>query len=736
MNKKILLGLNATLLTITPLVAVVSCSESNTNKKIDTEAKKFSVIVETNKKDLVSTNAAETINNAPDFSSKLSALKNLVSSSSIPTLDNDFDFKINSAIVSETESTTINVSITVFEKSDISNEQNAIYSIKDFTAPSIVTIDDQVKLFEEAITTSNSLADPVAIVSAINGTSSEISKWDIIKDYVVIPQPAQGFGLTIVKNAVVRESTTIDVFIKIFEIINQNNFREVTLKIKGFTVIQEGINLEIAKFVPATTKSPNTPAFKFVENLNSIDANDKLHALSLAVKVPSLSNAYDLIVKSATMKSDSKTEVDVFLSIFHTNKPDSLVDIVYEIKEFRVSDIDTELARFTNTTTTSPDTSSIEIVEQIQSATSPELKLEILSSVVTLPILEEGYSFQIDWALVDKATNSSSILVLVSVFEDDLVGISKTIVYSIDGFRNSTLEINKAKFSSSITTNPNLSSIDMARNINLAQTPEEKLNALRTFAKIPTLEQGFGFEVKLANVNTTIDTTVEILISIYEIDGSTESLDVIYLITGLKRSTVDIEGTKFSQVITKERDVTTQKRVDAINLATSNIDKLNALKNIAEIPTLAQGFDFRVMSARISVAERAIIVRISVFEIAKPEINKEIDFSIIDFRVVTPLEHEAEKFNIILNAVNSITIEEASQILSINSGNNLVEELKLIVSEEMLPLLSEGYTFEVLGREQVIADKLPIVITITYEDENGQKSAMNALLIITSFQIK
>ncbi|MGL5732653.1 MAG: hypothetical protein ACRCXE_01110 [Metamycoplasmataceae bacterium] len=739
MNKKILLGLSATLLTAIPLVAVVSCTESSTNK-IDSEANKFRISVETTKKDLVSTDAANTINAAPDNPSKLTALKNLVSS--IPTLDSDFDFNVKSAMVNTTTNTTIDVLINVFEKEDTSNKKDVTYSIKGFIAPSEkVKIEDQAKLFDVARTTTNPSADPEVVMTAINGASSSSDKWNVIKGYVNVPTLANGFELE-VGNAVIREGAedAIDVSIKIIETATPTTFRDVTLKIEGFVLssIETDINLEVAKFGVATTKSHNTSAVRVVENINGVEENDRLHALSLVVSIPTLTNGYDLKVKSANINSDSRSTVDVLISVFNTRKPDISQDTVYEIREFRISDIETEAARFKDTWTTSPNTSSMEIVEEIQSTDSPEAKIAILSSVADLPTLEEGYSFQIHQVLVDKY-KASSILVVISIVEEDSIDISKSIVYSIDGFKSSTLEIEAAKFNSSRTTNVNLSSIDMAKDINLASTPEEKLNALGVFAKLPTLEEGFDFEVKSANVNGTIDTTVEVLISIYETGESTESIDVIYLVTGLKRSTVDIEAAKFERSVAAIAESITRPSVEwvqDINEAINDNARLDVLKQITVIPTLAQGFGIKILGAETELTSQqgvAIDVHIRIFDMASPELINDFTLIVYGFHKIgnTPLEIEEAKFNTTLETVLPITIEEAIQRMSNGSSVEYFTELKAIVSEENVPTLSEGYTFQVLGIVSHLTTETDITIAILIYEDGIPKG--NAQLVITGF---
>ncbi|MGL5591902.1 MAG: hypothetical protein ACRDCJ_00910, partial [Metamycoplasmataceae bacterium] len=455
MNKKISLGIGATLLTAIPLVAIVSCTQSSEKSinEIDNEAKKFNITVETTKKDLVSTDVVNNMNTALDASLEL---KSLVSS--LPTIDNKFDFRVKNTSLKSTENTTIEVSIIVFEKADTSNERSAIYSIEGFTAPSeIIDIEDQVKLFDNSITIFESTVDPQVLVDAVNGASSSQEKLNVIKGYVNVPTLDDAFELEVL-SAIVREGvggvrTTVDVSLKIIERANPNIFRNVTLKIEGFQSIDDlsDINLEIAKFGSRKTKSPNTPAFKVVDEINSVDEDLKIHSLALVADIPTLAYGYDFKVKSASLNSNNKSIINVLILIFNINKPDISVETTYEISDFQISDLDTEAAKFVNTTTSS-NLSSFEVVDAIQAATSPGERFSILNNVTQFPELEDGFSFEIDWAIVDKA-NKSAILVIVSISKDDSIDSLKTIVYSIDGFKISTIEIEKNKFNNPITTN-------------------------------------------------------------------------------------------------------------------------------------------------------------------------------------------------------------------------------------------------------------------------------------------
>ncbi|MGL5590880.1 MAG: hypothetical protein ACRDCH_02310, partial [Metamycoplasmataceae bacterium] len=673
MNKKISLGIGATLLTAIPLVAIVSCTQSSEKSinEIDNEAKKFNITVETTKKDLVSTDVVNNMNTALDASLEL---KSLVSS--LPTIDNKFDFRVKNTSLKSTENTTIEVSIIVFEKADTSNERSAIYSIEGFTAPSeIIDIEDQVKLFDNSITIFESTVDPQVLVDAVNGASSSQEKLNVIKGYVNVPTLDDAFELEVL-SAIVREGvggvrTTVDVSLKIIERANPNIFRNVTLKIEGFQSIDDlsDINLEIAKFGSRKTKSPNTPAFKVVDEINSVDEDLKIHSLALVADIPTLAYGYDFKVKSASLNSNNKSIINVLILIFNINKPDISVETTYEISDFQISDLDTEAAKFVNTTTSS-NLSSFEVVDAIQAATSPGERFSILNNVTQFPELEDGFSFEIDWAIVDKA-NKSAILVIVSISKDDSIDSLKTIVYSIDGFKISTIEIEKNKFNNPITTNNVEADIDeLVNQIMNSVNNVQKLEIIEGFVDLPELAYGFELEIRSAQ---KFENAIEIDAIIRETNTLDASEIFKIIISGFElidlQSELDFESAKFTNPVqTKNLNLYSEQAANSINSAATNDDKLYALLLIADVPTLKDGFGMTVLSTLDTTNNPgSVFVVIEVFNIRDSSMKNTVTFVVSGFRIKS-LDTEAEKFvDATTNTPERVSYKVVEDILDANT---------------------------------------------------------------------
>ncbi|MGL4252379.1 MAG: hypothetical protein ACRCRQ_02425, partial [Metamycoplasmataceae bacterium] len=673
MNKKISLGIGATLLTAIPLVAIVSCTQSSEKSinEIDNEAKKFNITVETTKKDLVSTDVVNNMNTALDASLEL---KSLVSS--LPTIDSKFDFKVKNTSLKSTENTTIEVSIIVFEKADTSNERSAIYSIEGFTAPSeIIDIEDQVKLFDNSVTIFDSTVDPQMLVDAVNEASSSQEKLNVIKGYVNVPTLDDAFELEVL-SAIVREGvggvrTTVDVSLRIIERANPNIFRNVTLKIEGFQSIDDlsDINLEIAKFGSRKTKSPNTPAFKVVDEINSVDEDLKIHSLALVADIPTLAYGYDFKVKSASLNSNNKSIINVLILIFNINKPDISVETTYEISDFQISDLDTEAAKFVNTTTSS-NLSSFEVVDAIQAATSPGERFSILNNVTQFPELEDGFSFEIDWAIVDKA-NKSAILVIVSISKDDSIDSLKTIVYSIDGFKISTIEIEKNKFNNPITTNNVEADIDeLVNQIMNSVNNVQKLEIIEGFVDLPNLAYGFELEIRSAQ---KFENAIEIDAIIRETNTLDASEIFKIIISGFElidlQSELDFESAKFTNPVqTKNRNLYSEQAANSINSAVTNDDKLYALLLIADVPTLKDGFDMTVLSILDTTNNPgSVFVVIEVFNIRDSSMKNTVTFEVSGFRIKS-LDTEAEKFvDATTNTPERVSYKVVEDILDANT---------------------------------------------------------------------
>ncbi|MGL5205725.1 MAG: hypothetical protein ACRC7B_02310, partial [Metamycoplasmataceae bacterium] len=170
--KKILLGISASLLTISPIAIMISCSSSE--EKVVVEAEKFKPTTTTNK-ELTSNEAVSSITSALTPQAKRSALLEFAT---VPKLDKGFDYDVLSASIDNEVKTTVNVSIKVYEVSDEKNSKNITFLVRGFAEPnSNIEIEaDKFNIMVETIspTTISDIAAE-SIESATNPTDKLIA---------------------------------------------------------------------------------------------------------------------------------------------------------------------------------------------------------------------------------------------------------------------------------------------------------------------------------------------------------------------------------------------------------------------------------------------------------------------------------------------------------------------------------------------------------------------------------
>ena len=173
-----------------------------------------------------------------------------------------------------------------------------------------------------------------------------------------------------------------------------------------------------------------------------------------------------------------------------------------------------------------------------------------------------------------------------------------------------TLDTEATKFTVSLEAKtPATTTTAAVDSITNAADAKAKLTALETLVgkeKLPTIAEGFTFEVKSAMVNTKLNTTVDVKIMITETD-STETVknkEATLSITKLTAAeapsaTLDTEAAKLNVSAVTKTPATTQAA--AIATITGNATaKLAALKVLADVPTLADGFTIEVTAAAAS----------------------------------------------------------------------------------------------------------------------------------------
>ncbi|MGL5205775.1 MAG: hypothetical protein ACRC7B_02565 [Metamycoplasmataceae bacterium] len=596
----------------------------------------------------------------------------------------------------------------------------AIVSCTQSTTNPNIIIDTQAKLFNNPITTSNPHVDPQLVVDTINEAASSQEKLTVVRVYANVPTLSDGFELEVISAAVRERETSkeaVDVSIRIVETANINIFREVILKIEGFqsiNLIESDIYTEAAKFDVATTKLHNTSAIKVVNNINSVEGEqNKLYSLSLIVDLPTLTYGYSFKVISANINLTDKSVVDVIISVFHVNKPSDSTETTYEIRGFKISDLVTEASKFVNTRTSSK-FSALEIVDKIQFAPSPEGKILLLSNVSTLPKLEDGFSFQIEWVIEDES-NNSLIWVIISVSKDDSIETPKTVVYSIDGFESSTPEIEREKFNDPITTTKPEIDLDLLLNQIMAvgNSNDQKLLIIKEFANLPSL--AYGFELEIISVQKSGLDSLEIDARIRKQNTSNISESFKIIVSGFDVRDLNLELSeeiaKFNNPVqTKAPSLYSTQIANSINSKLTDSDKYYELLLISDVPTLKDGFGMVVQSAS-AVGVDALSVIIKIFNINNPSIESDVTFEIYGFRTKS-LETEANKF---VNIGTKTPDRVSNKVVELILESNDIQR-KAMLNEIMdVPILEgdNGFVFDFVVEWAMVDSTNPANIIVT-----------------------
>ncbi|MGL5591066.1 MAG: hypothetical protein ACRDCH_03295, partial [Metamycoplasmataceae bacterium] len=357
----------------------------------------------------------------------------------------------------------------------------------------------------------------------------------------------------------------------------------------------------------------------------------------------------------------------------------------------------------------------------------------------TVPQLEgdNGFNFDfvVEWVMVDR-NDAKNILVTVSIFETTSPTIKKITTFAISGFKVSTLEDEALKFGSVNTTNPNLSVIEVVTNITNAQGPEAKNDALRTFANIPLLAEGFTFEVISANINVALGNAVDVVIIVKEI-GTTNTKEILYLVNGLKNSTVVIEKNKFNNPITTTK---TDANIDVlvsqiVASGTNNIQKLLILKDFADIPTLAYGFELEIISAQ-KIDNTTMEIDARILETNTPNVSEEFKIIVNGFverDLNSELIIELEKFHTTVQTKN-ITLYSGQAANNINSAVTNDDKLYVLSLIADVPTLNNGFDMEIMSVESHNTEILHVYINIFHIQDQSIND--NVIFEISGFRVK
>ncbi|MGL5732581.1 MAG: hypothetical protein ACRCXE_00705 [Metamycoplasmataceae bacterium] len=432
--KKLKLWLSSSLLTILPIVSVISCSSTSDkiDDKIDTEElEKPSMTT----KDISSGDAVARITNARSPQEKREAL---TSFANVPHLPIEFDFEVLSAIINNEVNSIVEVAIKIFEIENRKNSKNVVLRITGFKADSDATLESELEKFNITIETINPEIAAEIAAECIEIAPTSIGKLEALRCVADIPMLDERFDFQVLEAEVNNDlNTTVDVLIRIFEIDSPEHSENVVFKITGLTT---RLDIQTALFKkPATTTKPGTASELVASIIEYAQSSQgKLNALNNFVNVPTIDGAFDFEILFAMVNTRVETVVDVIIRVFEKNNTENEDDVVFQITGLSTH-LQIQAAKFdVSIETSKPDSTWEEIVLNVENAQTQVEKLEALKHFISVPVLDEEFDFKILQAMVNSE-NDTEVDVVIQVFEIDDPDNLMNVSLKITGFKSTSL---------------------------------------------------------------------------------------------------------------------------------------------------------------------------------------------------------------------------------------------------------------------------------------------------------
>ncbi|MGL5617580.1 MAG: hypothetical protein ACRCWU_00800 [Metamycoplasmataceae bacterium] len=402
-------------------------------------------------------------------------------------------------------------------------------------------IDDKINIEElekPSITTKDITS--VDAIARINNAKTPQEKHDALTFFANVPQLPIEFDFEVLSALI--DNERVNVSIKIFEIKNKNNFKNVVLKITGFNAeLEADLDSEIKKFnISNETTKPNSAWEEVVSLIETAKTqSEKVEALKCFAIIPIIDWRFDFLILEAMVNNSSSlnTSVDVRIRVFEINNPINKEDVVFQITGLTTR-LDIQASLFKKPAlTTKPETASEVLATIIQSAQNSIEKLNVLRNYVNIPIIDEYFEFEILLARVNGRVKNV-VDVIVRVFEINNPVNKEDVVFQITGL-TTRLDIQASKFYNPIETiEPNSNCEEVVSLIETDETQVGKIETLKRFANIPILEDGFDFLIFRAMVNSEVDNEVDVVIRVFEINNQENFVNVYFKITGFKSSSL------------------------------------------------------------------------------------------------------------------------------------------------------------------------------------------------------
>ncbi|MGL5205326.1 MAG: hypothetical protein ACRC7B_00200 [Metamycoplasmataceae bacterium] len=478
-------------------------------------------------------------------------------------------------------------------------------------------IDVEAEKFNNKTTTKRDIPSQEAVSSIMNASTPQ-EKRAALLDFANVPTLDTGFDYEVLSASIDNQvKSTVNVDIKVYEVSDENNSKNATYKVEGFASPNSNIEAEVAKLnVQVNTLRPELTAIQAMEMINSETPTEVFVLLKTLANIPTLSEGFSLTIKGATVNQNNNRIIDVSMTVSSLTTPEEM-NAILRIAQFKVVNLDTEsgkLDRIIGTTT--PQTASETAVQSIQGANNALDKLEALRTFVTIPALDPGFDFEVLSASIDIQMRTT-VDVEIKVFEKINQANFRQVTFKVAGFMT-FLDIEARKFTSTQNTQPALNTLQALQLVNLKPLPQ-RVEEVRTFAELPTLENGFDYEVLQADLNMNSNLKIDVLIRVFQTNDQTNDKTITIEVTNFADLTrLELQLIKFN--VTQLTINNTITSVDAVNqIIAAGVDqdaKKAALALLANVPTVdAPVFTYEVKDARVSDRDpNEIYVTITVTE--------------------------------------------------------------------------------------------------------------------------
>ncbi|MGL5205323.1 MAG: hypothetical protein ACRC7B_00185 [Metamycoplasmataceae bacterium] len=568
-------------------------------------------------------------------------------------------------------------------------------------------IEVQANKFKPTTTTKSEMTSQEAVSSIVDASNPDAKRAALL-EFATVPKLDTGFDYVVLSASIDNQvKSTVNVDIKVYEISNENNFKNVKFIVKEF--VEPTSNPELAPEVSKFNKQVNTKrtdltSIQAMEMINGKTPEETLAALETLADVPTLSEGFEFSITGATINLTTSTTIDVAITVSQITTDDT-GNAIFRVAGFKFeSNIDTESEKFNKQVNTKrTDLTSIQATAMIDGKNPIEAlaSLEILADIPTLAV---GFEFIVTGATINTTTNTT-IDVAITVSKTG-TSDNRNVIFRVAGFTpGSSLDTEAAKFNIIVTTKtPETISEVAAQSIQNASSSAGKLAALEGFvnsADIPTLKAEFDFVILSAQVDAQVNKTVNVMVRVFEEANPTNMKEVVFKVAGLT-TRLETQVRLFNtSVLTRTPTLASEIAAQRIQNAANSALKYSALLTFVDstsIPTLNTEFDFEVLSAQVDgQLNTTVNVKIKVFQKSNIANFEEATFKVTG--LTTRLEMQVDKFTRVLSqGTNNAGIKalRVAQIIDLAPASNRVQEYNRYTYSDF-PNASDGFRFEILS---------------------------------------